>query len=166
MEASVRISPAVAADVPVLLGLIRALADYERLSSSVIATEASIHESLFGGSPVAEAIIARAGDEPVGFALWFHNYSTFLGRRGLYLEDLFVKPEWRHRGIGRQLLAEVAAVAVARDCGRMEWSVLDWNEPAIRTYRSIGAVSMDEWTINRLTGDALRALAAQALGKA
>src|SRR6187431_858500 len=149
------ISPATPADVPVLLGLVRALADYEKLASSVVATDASIRESLFGPSPAAEAIIARVGDEPVGFALWFHNYSTFLGRRGLYLEDLFVTPAWRNQGIGRQLLAEVAAVAVARDCGRMEWSVLDWNEPAIRAYRSIGAVPMDEWTIYRLTGDAL-----------
>ena len=161
----VRISPATRADVPILLDLIRALADYEKLSSSVVATEESLRESLFGASPAAEAIIARVEDEPVGFALWFHNYSTFVGKRGLYLEDLFVKPEWRSKGIGRQLLAEVASVAVARDCGRMEWSVLDWNEPAIRTYRSIGAVSMDDWTINRLTGDALRALAAKASGR-
>ena len=157
-----RIAPATPADVPVLLALIRALADYEKLSGSVVVTEAAIRESLFGPQKAAEAIIARAGDEPVGFALWFHNYSTFLGRRGLYLEDLFVKPEWRGRGVGRQLLAEVAAVAVARNCGRMEWSVLDWNEPAIRTYRSIGAAPMDEWTVYRLTGDALRALAAKA----
>jgi GNAT superfamily N-acetyltransferase len=156
------ITPATPDDVPVLLGLVRALADYEKLASSVVATEVSIRESLFGPKPAAEAIIARVGDEPVGFALWFHNYSTFLGRHGLYLEDLFVAHAWRSQGIGRQLLAEVAAVAVARDCGRMEWSVLDWNEPAIRAYRSIGAVPMDEWTIYRLTGDALRTLAAQA----
>jgi GNAT superfamily N-acetyltransferase len=156
------IARATPADVPILVDLIRALADYEKLTASVVATEASIRESLFGPSPAAEAIIARVGDEPVGFALWFHNYSTFLGRRGLYLEDLFVTPAWRGQGIGRQLLAEVAAVAVARDCGRMEWSVLDWNEPAIRAYRSIGGVPMDEWTIYRLTGDALRALAAHA----
>jgi len=156
------ISAATSADVPVLVSLIRALAEYEKLTSLVVATEASIHESLFGSSPAAEAIIARVGHEPVGFALWFHSYSTFLGRRGLYLEDLFVTPAWRSRGIGRQLLAKVAAVAVARDCGRMEWSVLDWNQPAIRAYRSIGAVPMEEWTMYRLTGDALRALAAKA----
>jgi len=156
------ISPATPADVPVLVDLIRALADYEKLTSLVVATEGSIRESLFGPSPAAEAIIARVGHEPVGFALWFHNYSTFLGRRGLYLEDLFVVPAWRSQGIGGQLLAKVAAVAVARECGRMEWSVLDWNQPAIRAYRSIGAVPMDEWTIYRLTGDALRTLAAKA----
>ena len=105
------------------------------------------------------SLIARAGAEPVGFALWFHNYSTFLGRRGLYLEDLFVVPDWRGRGVGRALLAHLAQVAVARNCGRMEWSVLNWNEPAIRFYRGLGAKPMDEWTVYRLSGDAIARLA-------
>lgn len=155
----VRIEPATERDVPVILRLINALAEYERLGGEVEATEAALRESLFGGRPSAEVALARAGAEAVGFAVWFHNYSTFLGRKGLYLEDLFVVPEWRGRGVGRQLLAHVARVAVARRCGRMEWSVLDWNEPAIGFYHTLGARPMDEWTVYRLTGDALRRLA-------
>jgi GNAT superfamily N-acetyltransferase len=139
--------------------LIRALAEYERLVDEVVATEATLRESLFGDPPGAEVAIARAGLEPVGFAVWFHNYSTFLGRRGLYLEDLFVVPPWRGRGVGRELLEYVARMAVDRGCGRMEWSVLDWNEPAIGFYRRLGARSMDDWTVHRLTGDALTRLA-------
>ena len=157
-----RIDSATESDVPVLLRLIHARAGYERLASAVVATEASLRESLFGPYPAAEAVIARVGGAPVGFALWFHNFSTFLGTRGLYLEDLFVETEWRGRGIGRQLLAHVARVAVDRKCGRMEWSVLDWNAQAIRTYRAVGAEPMDEWTIYRLTGERLRQLAAAA----
>ena len=153
-----RIERATARDVPLILSLIKALAEYERLADEAVATEAALRESLFGPQAGAEVAIAYAGEEPVGFAVWFHNYSTFLGRAGLYLEDLFVLPQWRGRGIGRQLLAYVAGVAVARGCGRMEWSVLNWNEPAIRFYRRMGARAMDEWTVYRLTGEALTQL--------
>ena len=131
-----RIERATARDVPLILSLIKALAEYERLSDEAVATEAALRESLFGPQAGAEVAIAYAGEEPVGFAVWFHNYSTFLGRAGLYLEDLFVLPQWRGRGIGRQLLAYVAGVAVARGCGRMEWSVLNWNEAPISSPRS------------------------------
>ncbi len=155
----VRIDPATERDVAAILTLIKALAEYERMSDDVIADEAGVRASLFGSPPAAEVVIARAGAEPVGFALWFHNYSTFLGRRGLYLEDLFVVPDWRGRGVGRALLAHLAQVAVARNCGRMEWSVLNWNEPAIRFYRGLGAKPMDEWTVYRLSGDAIARLA-------
>ena len=155
----VRVLRAGERDVPAILSLIRGLAEYEKLTSEVTATEERLRESLFGAKPAAEALIAWAGAEPVGFALYFQNYSTFLARRGLYLEDLFVLPEWRKRGVGRKLLAAVAAIAVERGCGRMEWAVLDWNEPAVRFYRSLGARAMDEWTVYRLTGDAIRKLA-------
>ena len=159
MGADVRIEAANPRDVPVLLRLITALADYEKLASAVVATEDQIRDTMFGGVPQAEAVIAYADGAPVGLAIWFHNYSTFLGRRGLYLEDLFVLPEWRGQGIGKALLVHLAGIAVARGCGRMEWSVLDWNEPAIGFYKSLGAVPMDEWTVFRLTGEALTALA-------
>jgi GNAT superfamily N-acetyltransferase len=154
-----RIDPATEHDVPVILTLITALADYEHLSDQVVADEPSLRASFFGPNPSAEVVIARLGAEPVGFAVWFHNYSTFLGRRGLYLEDLFVLPAWRGRGVGRALLTYLARVAVARKCGRLEWSVLDWNEPALRFYRSVGAEAMDGWTVYRLAGDALTRLA-------
>jgi GNAT superfamily N-acetyltransferase len=153
------IDPATPEDVPLLLRLIRLLAEYERMSDQVVATEADVHRTLFGDKPTAEAVIARDNGEAVGFALWFYNYSTFLGRPGLYLEDLFVLPERRAQGVGRALLAHLARVAVAKNCGRMEWSVLDWNEPALRFYRSLGATPMDEWTVYRLTGDSLARLA-------
>ena len=159
MAADVRIDAATAGDVAILLRLITALADYEKLAGDVVATEERIHETLFGGAPQAEAVIAYADGAPVGLAIWFHNYSTFLGRRGLYLEDLFVLPDWRGQGIGKKLLVHLAGIAVARGCGRMEWSVLDWNEPAIGFYTSLGAQPMNEWTVFRLTGDALTALA-------
>ena len=155
----IRIERATARDVPAILRFIRALAEYERLAAEAVATEAGLRESLFGPHPAAEVAIAYDGEEPVGFALWFHNYSTFLGRAGLYLEDLFVLPQWRGRGIGGSLLAYLARVAVARGCGRMEWSVLNWNEPAIRFYRRMGARAMDEWTVFRLTGESLTELA-------
>jgi GNAT superfamily N-acetyltransferase len=154
-----RIEPATARDVPLILSLIKALAEYERLADEAVATEAGLRESLFGPQAAAEVAIAYAGGEAVGFAVWFHNYSTFLGRAGLYLEDLFVLPQWRGRGIGRQLLAYVARVAVDRGCGRMEWSVLNWNEPAIGFYRRMGARAMDEWTVYRVTGESLTQLA-------
>lgn len=142
-----------------MLGLIKALAEYERLAHEVVATEAGLRESLFGATPHAEAVIARVGSEAVAFAVWFHSYSTFLSRPGLYLEDLFVRPEWRGRGIGRALLCHLARIATERGCARMEWSVLDWNDQAIGFYRSIGARAMDEWTAYRLTGEALDRLA-------
>ncbi len=159
MADNVRIEPATVQDVPVILKLIKDLAEYERLADEVEATEARLRDSLFGPTPHAEAIIARVGSEAVGFALWFHNYSTFLARPGLYLEDLFVRTEWRGRGVGSALLRHLARIAVERSCGRMEWSVLDWNDQAIGFYRSIGARGMHEWTVNRLAGDALRKLA-------
>lgn len=159
MTDDVRIEPARETDAPLILRLIKALAEYERLSAEVVATEASVRASLFGDDPKAEAVIAHAGDDAVGFALWFHNYSTFAGRHGLYLEDLFVLPEWRGRGIGSALLRHLARVAVERRCGRMEWAVLDWNEPAIRFYKSLGARPMSEWTVFRVTGDELKRLA-------
>ena len=161
MAADVRIESATARDVNVLLRLIRELADYEKLTHDVVATEARIQETFFGATPQAEAVIAYAGGEPAGLAIWFHNYSTFLARRGLYLEDLFVLREWRGRGIGKALLVHLAAIAVERGCGRMEWSVLDWNEPAIGFYKGLGAQPMGEWTVFRLTGDALTKLAAR-----
>ena len=154
-----QIRDALARDVPLLLEMIKGLAEYERLSDQVIATEDGLRESLFGQHPAAEVVIGYAGEQAAGFALFFHNYSTFLGQRGLYLEDLFVFPQWRGKGLGRQLLAHLARIAVQRDCGRMEWSVLDWNEQAMRVYRGIGATSLDDWTICRLTGDALHQLA-------
>src|SRR5262249_44985185 len=146
-------------DVPLILQMIRDLAEYERMSDQVVATEAGLREVLFGPRPQAEVLVAYAGERPAGFALFFHNFSTFVGRRGLYLEDLFVKPELRGAGIGKRLLAELARIAVERDCGRFEWSVLDWNEPAIGFYKKLGAVPMADWTIFRVSGDALTRLA-------
>jgi GNAT superfamily N-acetyltransferase len=154
-----RIEPAREDDVSLILTMIKALADYERLALAVVATEETVRDTLFGSKPSAEVLIARSGTEAVGFAVWFFSYSTFLARPGLYLEDLFVLPRWRGHGIGHALLVHLAKVAVAHECGRMEWSVLDWNESAIRFYRSIGARPMDEWTLFRLTGGALEDLA-------
>ena len=155
MSSETRIEAVREQDVALLLRLIKALADYEQLSGEVVASETLIRDALFGPKPNAEAAIAYAGDDAVGFAVWFYNFSTFVGRPGLYLEDLFVLPEWRGRGIGRALMGHLARLAVARGCGRVEWAVLDWNEQAIRFYRSIGAQAMDGWTVYRLTGDAL-----------
>ena len=155
------ITPATVADVPLVLRFIKALAEYERMTDQVVATEESVRESLFGGRPSAEAAIARVNGDPAGFAVWFYNYSTFLSRPGLYLEDLFVLPECRGRGVGRALLQHLARVAVSRGCGRMEWAVLDWNDLAIRFYLSLGAQPMSEWTVYRLTGDSLKRLAAE-----
>lgn len=154
-----RIEPATADDIPIVLTLIKGLAKYEQLSHEVVATDASLRESLFGPKPAAEVLIGYVGAEPVGFAVWFHNYSTFLGRPGLYLEDLFVLPPWRGHGFGRQLLAHLARIAVERGCGRMEWTVLDWNESAQGFYRSLGAQAKEGWKIYRVTGDALEKLA-------
>jgi GNAT superfamily N-acetyltransferase len=158
---TVAIRRATSADVPLILELIRGLAAYEQLAHEVRATDVGLHEALFGEAPGAEVLIAEADGTPAGFALFFHNFSTFLGQRGLYLEDLFVRPEFRGAGIGRRLLAELAALAVSRQCGRLEWSVLDWNASAIGFYRSLGAKPMDEWTVFRLTGDALTDLASE-----
>ena len=154
------IVPAVEADVPVIVGLIRALATYERLEHEMVATEDDIHHALFGPRPYAEVILAREDSDTVGYALFFHNYSTFRGRPGIYLEDLFVRPERRGHGYGRALLVALARLAVERGCARYEWSVLDWNEPAIGFYRRMGAEVMEEWRICRVTGDALARLAA------
>jgi GNAT superfamily N-acetyltransferase len=147
-------------DVPLILGFIRELAEYERLPHEVVATEDGLRSALFGARPAAEVVIGRFRGEPVGFALFFHNFSTFVGRQGMYLEDLYVRPSERGHGFGRALLAHVAHLAWERDCGRMEWAVLDWNEPALAFYRRIGAVPMGEWTVFRLAGGALEALAA------
>ena len=157
--ADIRIVAATERDVPTILVLIKGLAEYERLPHEVEATEEGIRESLFGEWPAAEVVIAYVGADLAGFALFFHNYSTFLGRRGLYLEDLFVLPAYRGRGVGRRLLSHLAGTAIERKCGRMEWWVLDWNETAHRFYRSIGAAPMDEWTVWRLNGDAMARLA-------
>lgn len=155
-----KISAATVDEVPTILRLIRGLADYEQLSHEVVATEASLQSALFGPQPGAECLIARLGDEAIGFALYFHNFSTFLGRRGLYLEDLFIEPAHRGKGHGKALLRHLAGVAMARGCGRMEWSVLDWNRSAIGFYESVGARLMGDWRICRLTGEALQAFAA------
>ena len=157
--APLRIEPASEADVPLILGFIRELAEYERLLEHVVATEELLREQLFGERPGAEVVIARWRGEPVGFALFFHNFSTFVGRRGLYLEDLYVRPAYRGKGVGRALLAFLARTAVARGCGRLEWWVLDWNEPAIGFYRALGAQPMSDWTVFRLSGEPLAALA-------
>lgn len=146
-------------DVPLILSFIKELAEYENLSHEVYATEDLLREYLFGERRGAEVVIGHHGEDPAGFALFFHNFSTFLGRPGIYLEDLYVTPELRGKGVGRALLTYLAKLAKERNCGRLEWSVLDWNEPAIKLYESIGAVPMDEWTVYRLTGEALDGLA-------
>ena len=157
--AAIRIQPATEQDVPQILRFIKGLAEYEKLADHVVATEEGLRTSLFGPRPAAQVLIAYTGDTPAGFALFFHNYSTFLGQPGIYLEDLFVVPEHRGAGIGRALLAHLASLAVERGCGRLEWAVLDWNAPAIGFYRTLGATPMEEWTIFRLTGAPLAALA-------
>jgi GNAT superfamily N-acetyltransferase len=157
---NLRIVPATENDAPLILALIRELADYEKLLPEVTATEEVLRASLFGERRAAEVWLAYEDEAAVGYALFFHNFSTFLGRPGLYLEDLFVRPAWRGRGYGRALLARLAQIALERGCGRMEWSVLDWNAPAIEFYKRLGATSMDEWTTFRLTGAALSDLAA------
>lgn len=153
------IRPATVDDVALILHFIEGLADYEHLRNECVATEAALAATLFGDRPAAEVLLGFVDDEPAGFALFFPTYSTFLAKPGLWLEDLFVDPERRGKGLGTALLRALAALAVARGCGRLEWSVLDWNEPSIGFYRSLGAVAMDEWTTYRLTGDALTTLA-------
>ncbi|HVK17656.1 MAG TPA: GNAT family N-acetyltransferase [Fimbriiglobus sp.] len=154
------IRPATPADVPTIARLIRALAEYERLAHEVVLDEDRLRDHLFGPRPYCEVLIAEDDGTPVGHALFFHTYSTFLARPGIYLEDLFVLPESRGRGHGKALLAALAKLALERGCGRLEWSVLNWNEPSIGFYKSLGAVPMDEWTVYRLSGDALTKLAA------
>jgi GNAT superfamily N-acetyltransferase len=158
-SSSIEIAPATPADVPMVLALITALAEYEKLRHEVVATEASLHQALFGPKPGAEAIIARVDGTAAGFALFFHNFSTFMGKRGLYLEDLFVLPEHRGRSIGKALLQYLAQLALQRDCARFEWAVLDWNRPARDFYESLGAEAKSDWIIHRVSGAALRRLA-------
>ena len=153
------IRTATEADVPLILQFIKALAEYERLADRVVATEQTIRNTLFGHPRFAEVLIAEWEGAPVGFALFFHNYSTFLAQPGIYLEDLFVKPEARGRGFGKALLARLASIAKSRNCGRLEWAVLNWNQPSIDFYESLGAKSLDDWKVYRLTGEALDALA-------
>jgi GNAT superfamily N-acetyltransferase len=146
-------------DLGTIVAFIRQLAEYEKLAHEVVADEATLAGYLFGERPMAEVLVAEVAGQPAGFALFFHNFSTFLGRPGIYLEDLFVRPEWRGSGVGGALLAHLARVAVERGCGRFEWSVLDWNESAIGFYRGLGAVPLDGWTVFRVTGEALTRLA-------
>lgn len=154
------IRSATRADIPLILKFIQGLAEYEKLSHECEATEEQLEKTLFGERPAAEVVIAHRANVAAGFALFFHNYSTFLARPGIYLEDLFVDPEQRGHGVGRALLAHLAQLAVERGCGRFEWSVLDWNEDAIRFYEGLGAQPMSDWTIYRVTGEALQKLAA------
>jgi GNAT superfamily N-acetyltransferase len=156
----IRIIPATEADVPVILDMIRGLAEYEKLVHVVAATEDQLRRTLFGERPAAEVLLAHWNSEPIGFALFFPNYSTFLAQPGIYLEDLYVKPHARGKGAGLALFVELARIAVARGCGRVEWSVLDWNEPSIQFYKKLGAVAMDDWTTFRLTSEPLQRLAA------
>ena len=155
----IRIVPATENDVAVVYSFIRKLAEYEKLLDQVTATEEMLRETLFGERRVAEVVLAYIDEEPVGFALYFHNFSTFVGRAGIYLEDLFVEPAYRGKGIGKALLTYVAKIAVDRKCGRFEWAVLDWNTPAINFYRSLGAAPLEDWTLFRVTGEALTKLA-------
>ena len=155
----ISIAPATPDDVPAILSMIRELAEYEKLLDRVSATEASLHRDLFGQRPYAEVLIGRLDGKNVGYALFFHSYSTFLARPGIYLEDVYVQPAVRGRGVGKALLREVARIARERECGRLEWSVLDWNKPSIDFYLSLGAVPMDEWTMYRLDELAIEVLA-------
>ena len=157
-----RLRPATIQDVPTILRCIRGLAEYEQLLHECEATEALIEQSLFGASPAAEVILAFAGDVPAGFALWFRSYSTFLATPGVYLEDLFVFPEFRGRGLGKKLLGSLARIVIDSNYGRLEWAVLDWNTDAIKFYESLGARPMSEWTTYRVRGDALRILSESA----
>ena len=146
-------------DAHVIVWFVRQLAEYERLSHEAVMTEESVRQSIFGPRPAAEVLLGYSEDKPAAFAVFFHNFSTFLGKPGLYLEDLFVVPEMRGRGFGRAMLVELARIARQRNCGRFEWAVLDWNEPAIEFYKKLGAVPMNEWTIFRVAGEALERLA-------
>jgi len=160
-ESAISLRDARPDDVPLILRFIRGLAEYEQLAHECVATEEGLLRTLFGERPGAEVVLAFVAEEPAGFALFFHNYSTFLAQPGLYLEDLFVDPAFRGRGVGRALLAHLAAIAEARGCGRFEWSVLDWNVDAIEFYEKLGARGMSDWTVHRVTGEALVSLAAE-----
>jgi GNAT superfamily N-acetyltransferase len=162
MTTELIVRSATPADVPAIFNLIKALAEYEKLSHAVTGNPENLEQHLFGSKPYAEAIIAEYEEKPVGFALFFHNYSTFLTQPGIYLEDLFVLPEYRRQGIGKALLTHLAKLAVSRDCGRLEWSVLDWNESAIAFYQNMGASILDEWRICRVHGESLTIMANQA----
>src|SRR5438874_8374421 len=159
MKKAFSIRSATDADVPIILQLIRDLATYERAPNEVRATETQLIDVLFGEKPVAETLLAFEDETPIGFAVFFHNFSTWLGKPGLYLEDLFVRPEVRGKGIGKAMMIELARIAVREGCGRFEWAVLDWNQPSIEFYRSLGARLMEEWVVCRLEGDPLRTLA-------
>ena len=159
LNSRLKITPAARSDVSIILDLIKELAAYEKLAHEVVATEEILEESLFGNRSYAEVVIASYDNQPVGYALYFHSFSTFAGRPGLYLEDVYVRPTMRGKGIGKALLVHLARLAVERKCGRFEWSVLNWNEPSIGFYKSIGAVPMDEWTVYRLAGESLQRLA-------
>ncbi|MDP9439429.1 MAG: GNAT family N-acetyltransferase [Actinomycetota bacterium] len=160
--AETRIREATKEDVPLILSLIRELAEYEKLSHEVVATEEGLRERLFGERRYAEVLVAEQDGTPAGFAFFFHNFSTFLGKPGIYLEDLYVRPAFRGAGIGKELLVHLARLAKRRDCGRLEWWVLDWNEPSIGFYKRLGAVPMDDWTVYRLSGSVLEDLASEA----
>jgi GNAT superfamily N-acetyltransferase len=159
-ETRLNIRPATEADIPMVLMFIRGLAEYEHLSHLVTATEETLRDALFGTRPGAEVLLAFEATTPVGFAVFFHNFSTFLGRRGLWLEDIYIDPAFRRKGYGRALLLHVARIAHERGCGRFEWAALDWNTPAIDFYKGLGAVRLDDWTIFRATGTALEKMAA------
>jgi GNAT superfamily N-acetyltransferase len=163
MSQKFSIRPATPEDVPLVLRFVKALADYEKLSHEVIATEDLLRRNLFTERKTAEVILASEGEEYVGFAVFFHNFSTFVGKPGIYLEDLFVRPEFRGRGYGKALMIYLARLAKERDCGRFEWWVLDWNTPSLEFYRSLRAVPMNEWTVQRMAGEALDSLAEQKL---
>jgi len=158
------IRAAVPDDVPLILRFIKGLAEFERLSHAVTVTEEGLRESLFGANPAAEVVLGFQGENPAGFAVFFHNYSTFLGRRGMYLEDIFVSPEYRSRGLGRLLLTHVAGIAAEQGCGRFEWAVLDWNENAARFSQKLGMEMLDDWRIFRMNSEALRKLASKNTG--
>ena len=158
-QATVTIAPAIKSDVPLILSFVKQLAEYEKLSHNVVATEELLRRTLFGERPFAEVLIGYLDGAPAGFALFFHNYSTFLALPGIYLEDLFVEPDYRGFGIGKALLTHLAKLCVDRNCGRLEWSVLDWNTPSIGFYKSLGAQPLDDWTTFRVTGDNLAKLA-------
>ncbi len=163
MPPTLVIRPATEQDVPLILAFIRELADFEQLLHAVVATEDRLRQTLFGPRPAAEVLLAERDGEPVGYALFFSTYSTFLAQSGIYLEDLYVRPQVRGRGVGRALLAQVAHLACARGCGRLEWSVLNWNERAIRFYQNLGARPLNDWTVYRLTGEALDQFAGEGL---
>ena len=157
----IEVSPGTEQDVPLILGFIKELAEYEKFSHAVVANEELLREHLFGSFPAAQTLIGSLDGTPVGFALFFRSFSTFLARPGIYLEDLFVRKSARGAGVGKALLTEVARIAVKQNCGRLEWSVLDWNEPSIGFYKKLGAVPLDDWTMYRVTGDALKQLASE-----